>query len=634
MPGIFGFLSERPLADAPALARAMGALLSSHRDQRSSAACGERWALGATWTPGLQLDPEPIPAPDRRSWSVVTGEIYPSGESATVPPASPRASILGALAAGEPGRLARANGQFAGAVVDAEAGTVTVVCDRYGLHPVYWTQRDGLFAFASELKALLAVPGVGGALDPEGLATFLLLGEHFSDTTLLSGVKIAPAAALVRSSGGPPDVRSWWRIRYTSSFRRPEEDDAAREAGRLFRRAVERQTAGTARIGVPLSGGLDSRICVAGVPDVRRGSVTAFTWGDPGCLDRVFARVTARRCRVRHLDYDYRYERLAAEAERGTWITDGLAGASDFHILPFVDDLAAHADVILNGFAGGGLLGGAFHWRRVRGLDHSRLAQAVFAKRNDALPIAEAEGCLRGATRDAARALPASFAAAFDANRHDDPLGTLDAFLLDSRVRRWTSFGTQLLRSRVVSRAPFYDNDFFDTVAMVPPGWRTDHDFYRRVLLATFPEVARVGWQTTGFPASWPPHLCRPVGLVMSHGLGVVERLSRGAIRSPYPVARPARAFRGPFAPVVRAALFDGPGPQWEIFDRRAGERVWEELQAGADGRAKLVGVLLSLRHFLGHCRGERPDTPLDARSVAIGGAARAAAAGEVKVQR
>ena len=54
---------------------------------------------------------------------------------------------------------------------------------------------------------------------------------------------------------------------------------------------------GKARIGIPLSGGLDSRICLAAVPEERRGGVTAFTWGDPGCLDRVFARSTARRVR-------------------------------------------------------------------------------------------------------------------------------------------------------------------------------------------------------------------------------------------------------------------------------------------------------------------------------------------------
>lgn len=606
MPGIFGFVSERPRSDAPELARAMGALLSAGPGQRSSAVVCSRWALGATWIPGLQQDPEPGQTSGSTRWSVATGEVYPSGDAPAAAPVSPRSAILAALTAGEPGRLARVNGQFAGAVVDAERGEVAVVCDRYGLHPLFWTQRDGLFAFASELKALLAIPGVGDALDPEGLAAFLLLGEHFSNTTLLGAVKVAPGAALLRSAGGVPRVESWWRIRYTSAVAESDEPEAAREAGRLFQRAVERQTAGTDRIGVPLSGGLDSRICLAGVPADRRPAVTSFTWGDPGCLDRVFARAAAKVCGVRHRDIDYRYESLAAELPRGVWITDGLVGATDLHILPYLDDLAAAADVVLNGFAGDVLLGGNFHWRRILARPPAEHPAIAFAKRNDALPRAEVDAILHPAAREAAGDLPTRFAATFQAHRQDDPLGTLDAFLLDSRIRRWTSLGTTLLRARVVSRAPFYDNDFFDLVATVPPAWRTEHRFYRNVLLQTFPQVARVGWQMTGFPASWPPQLFRPVGLALRSGLGKLERLSGGLISNPYPVARLAQAFRGPLAAPLHEALFGGAGPLWGVIDRAAGERIWRELQAGADHRAKLVGVLLSLRSFLMQLR-ERP---------------------------
>jgi asparagine synthetase B (glutamine-hydrolysing) len=578
---------------------------------------GPFWGLGATWIPGLQHDPEPAASADRGAWSVAAGEVYAAGETIATPPNSPRPAILDALATGNLVRLAQVNGQFAGAVVNAATGMATLVCDRYGLHPIYWTQRNGLFAFASEMKALLALPGMGRDLDAEGLASFLLLGEHFSDTTLLSGVKLAPAASLVRSSGGPPQIETWWRIRYVAKLAPGQEDDAAREAGRLFRRGVERQTSGSHRIGVPLSGGLDSRICMAAVPRHRIGAVTSFTWGDPGCLDRTFARAAARRCGVRHLDFDYRYDELLAGAARGAWITDGLAGATDFHILPFIDDLAANSDVVLNGFAGDALLGGNFHWHRIRGLPPERLALATFAKRNDGLRLDELSAILHGPARSAARDLSALFCTAFLRHLQEDALGTLDAFLLDSRVRRWTSFGTQLLRSRLVSRAPFYDNDFFDLVATVPPGWRTDHNFYHRVLMHTFPEVAQVRWQSTGVPASWPPNVFRPVGSVARRGLSLLERVTHGILTSPFPVARIAKALRGPLALRIQAALFDSPGPQWEVFDRDTARRIWQDLQMGSDARAKLVGLMLSLRFFLEQCCNHpTPPLPLDGVTV------------------
>lgn len=633
MPGIFGVVSERPLADAAGLARAMGSLLSSHPSQRASAVHGARWLLGATWTPGQQLEPEPA----RRggAWVVAAGELYPAGEAPAAPPAAPGPPVQAALLAGRPGDLARLNGPFAAALLDPAAGAVALCCDRHALQALHWVQRDGLFAFASEAKALLAVPGVGASSDPQGLASLLLLGELFDDATALAGVRAAPAAALLRSSGGPPERSTWWRLRFTGSLGGAPPHAVAEEVGRRFRRAVERQVAGPGRVAVPLSGGLDSRICLAAVPAARRGEVTAFTWGDRGCLDRRYAPATARACGVRHRDYDYRYEALVAGAAAGAWITDGVAGATDFHILSYVPDLAAEAEVVLNGFAGDVVLGGNFHWRRVRRLAPSALAQGIFRKRNDALPAGEAAAALRGEVREAAAGLPAAFEAAFRAHAQEDPLGTLDAFLLDSRIRRWTSFGTQLLRTRLVSRAPFYDRDFFDLVAEIPPAWRTEHRLYHRVLRRAFPEVAGIGWQTTGLPASWPPALCRPVGAVLRRGRSALERLSGGALPSPYPVARLARAFRGPLAARLRADLFDGPGLHWEAFDRAAGERIWAELQAGADGRAKLVGVLLSLRHFLAQCRLARPPPPLPPGEVAVavaaerdGQPARAVAAG------
>ena len=267
MPGIFGFVSARPLPQAGEILREMGSLLSSHGDQDAAAIVGGTWGLGATWIPGLQADPEPLAPAGGGPCSVAVGEVYPSGSALTAPPASPRGAILEALSAGDPARLANANGQFAGAVLDPRTGTLSVVCDRYGLHPLYYTWKEGLFAFASELKALLALPGLSTGLDPQGLANLLLLGEQFADTTLLGAVKAAPAAALLRSRGGRPEVTRWWRIRFTASIPETERADAAREAGRLFRQAVVRQSADPRRIGVPLSGGLDSRICLAAIPE-------------------------------------------------------------------------------------------------------------------------------------------------------------------------------------------------------------------------------------------------------------------------------------------------------------------------------------------------------------------------------
>ena len=240
-------------------------------------------------------------SPDRRSWSVVTGEIYADG------PAPRRRPVP----EGRDPRGARGRGSCSarpGERPVRRGGPRRLCRRRHGrLRPV----RPPLVLLdAARRPVRLRLRGEGAPRRPRGGARPRPGGAR--------GVPPARRALLghdaaLRGEGGAgrgagPIVRRNADHRGVVADpihlerRESEHDAAAEEAGRLFRRWVARQTAGNDRIGVPLSGGLDSRICLAGVPADRARDVTSFTWGDRGCLDRIFARQTARRCGVRHHD--------------------------------------------------------------------------------------------------------------------------------------------------------------------------------------------------------------------------------------------------------------------------------------------------------------------------------------------
>ncbi len=618
MPGIFGFISAKPLEDGREILKRMGALLSPPRAPRARAVFGGRWGLGAAWIEGLQADPEPTFDGDKKVWSVAAGEIYAGGEASQAPPGSPRPAILEALDRGDPGSLARVNGAFSGAVFDPSRGTLSAVTDRYGLQLLYYTWAGGVFAFASEMKALTALPGAIRGLDPPGLASFLVLGEHFDDATLLEGVKAAPRGALLESGGGEPSVKSWWSFRFPGDLEKTPPREAALEAGRLFKQAVERQVRDRPRLGIPLSGGLDSRICLAALPG-GTGKVSTFTWGDPGCLDRRIAARLAARFGADHHDYDYRYEGPLEMGPLGVWWADGQAGFSDYHFLPFLEDLERRCDVVLNGFAGDVILGGNFHKRAVRDLPPDQAGPVLFREKNDAIPAETAGSVLLGEEASlAAREMESRYARRLEEHYEGDLLGALDAFLLDTRARRWTSFGTQMLRTRLLSRAPFYDNDFFDFLARVPPRWRTRHRFYREVLLLHFREAASLPWETTGFPASWPPGVFRPLGGAARAFLERVERFTGGRIRSPYPVARIAASYRGPLAPLFGKTILDGSSPVRSLVRGDFIDRIWKETLSGTNRWAKTLGLLLAL-HWFHRVFLETPPPPfLEAEEVEV----------------
>ncbi len=615
MPGIFGFISSEPVEDGEALLRRMGSALCTGRTTRSSCTVGRNWGIGSSWIPGLQEDPEPWKDPAGGKWIVAAGEIYPGDPES--PPLPPRQILLRALDREGPGGLSGLDGQYAAALYDPERGKITVLTDRHGLHLVYFAFFRGTFFFASEMKAISVLPGAPRSLDPGGLAAFLLLGEHFDASTLLEGIEAGPSAAWIESSGGPPAAGSWWKMKFTSELEGTDPGEAAREAGRLFKQAVRRQAAGEAALGIPLSGGLDSRICLAALPGKKAG-VSTFTWGDPGCLDRKIASRLSALFGTKHFDYDYRYESLARLGPMGVWWSDGQAGCADYHFLPYLDDLAEHCRVVLNGFAGDVVLGGNFHKRPILGLPVSRAARVLFRLKNGGVPAGEAGEVILGEAGKEARELEERYAGRIREFYDGDLLAAVDSFLLETRVRRWTSFGTQMLRTRVVSRAPFYDRDFFSFLLKIPPSWRTRHKFYRKVLLLHFKEAASLPWETTGFPASWPPGIFRPAGRLARSAMDRLERFTRGRIRSPYPVARISAAYRGVLAPLFQETILDPGSPVRGIVRPAFIDRIWKETSAGSDRWANTLGLLLALHWFHDLFLGTPPKPTLEEKDVEV----------------
>ena len=91
---------------------------------------------------------------------------------------------------------------FAIALWDAARGRLVLARDRLGKKPLLWTRlADGTLAFASELKALLTLPGLRGELDPAALDAYLAL-QYVPGGTGLQGVeKLPPAHLLVAERG-------------------------------------------------------------------------------------------------------------------------------------------------------------------------------------------------------------------------------------------------------------------------------------------------------------------------------------------------------------------------------------------------------------------------------------------------
>ncbi|MGE0758883.1 MAG: asparagine synthase (glutamine-hydrolyzing), partial [Pirellulaceae bacterium] len=161
------------------------------------------------------------------------------------------------------GMLARLNGMFAFVIYDARRRCLFGARDRAGIKPLYYVERQGRFAFASELKCLRVLPDVSSALDPASLMHYLSLQFVPAPRTALRDVRKLPAGFCFHYHLEQRSLvtERYWHLPVRPRHDRSREEVVAELRARL-EQAVLRQTLSDVPIACSLSGGLDSSAIV------------------------------------------------------------------------------------------------------------------------------------------------------------------------------------------------------------------------------------------------------------------------------------------------------------------------------------------------------------------------------------
>ncbi|MDX2167531.1 MAG: asparagine synthase (glutamine-hydrolyzing), partial [Deltaproteobacteria bacterium] len=255
-------------------------------------------------------------------------------------------------------------GMFAYALYDRRAGRLLLGRDRLGKKPLYWAQRGGCVAFASEIKALAAA-GVDGAVDTAALAAYCATGFVPGEQTLTAGVrKLAPGCQLEIGVRGIVSQRYWELPQPIETAPRAPAVAAAR-VRELLDEAVRARLMAEVPLGAFLSGGVDSSAIVALMRRHLAQPVETFAVGfaDPDFDELAHARAAATLYQTRHheLRIDGCSPDLLAEI---VWHHD--EPAADPAIVPtfcLARFARPHVTVALTGEGGDELFGGYAHHR-------------------------------------------------------------------------------------------------------------------------------------------------------------------------------------------------------------------------------------------------------------------------------
>ncbi len=219
---------------------------------------------------------QPMATPDGRFHIVFNGEIYNYLELREELAAAgfkfrtgtDTEVLLAAVARWGTEALQRLVGMFAFAVLDTQTRTLLLVRDFFGIKPLFYCLTPEGFAFASEIKALIELPGAARRINPRALLSYLSTGaaDHTSET-MLAGIRHLPPAHFVEISlDGPidPKPRQYWRIDPKQTVDLSFEE-AAEQLRELFLESVRLHLRSDVPVGTALSGGIDSSAIVMAI---------------------------------------------------------------------------------------------------------------------------------------------------------------------------------------------------------------------------------------------------------------------------------------------------------------------------------------------------------------------------------
>jgi len=325
------------------------------------------------------------------------------------------------------------DGMFAIALWDAARGRLVLARDRLGKKPLVWTRlRDGTLAFASELKALLALAGLSREPDLAALDAYLALQYVPGTRTGLRGVqRLAPGSLLV-AEGEAERIERYWS---------PELEREAVSDGAWLERvraevtaAVRKRLVADVPLGALLSGGIDSAVVVALMAQASTEPVRTFTvgFGAERYDERPYARAVAERYATRHEEIVLEPDAVATLPRLAAAFDEPLGDEAALPLYLICEAARSEVTVALVGDGGDESFAGYERYAAMGLAGHvPRIAASAGARLLRTMPAGRRER--RSSTFRAARFLEA--AAAPRAERYGR---LMQVFALEDRAALWT----------------------------------------------------------------------------------------------------------------------------------------------------------------------------------------------------
>jgi len=265
--------------------------------------------------------------------------------------------------------LQHINGMFGFAVWDITSRILTIARDRIGIKPLYYYRDGEKLVLASEIKSILAFPGVACRLDHAALAHYLKYGFTPENQTLYTRIQKLPPASYMQVSEAGVRIKTYWKLSYADKHRGSEQE-IRRELYTLLKSSVDYRMIADVPLGAFLSSGIDSSSIVHLMHELGADPLNTYSIGFGEGYEQfnelAMARKFAKHYGTNHHEITVRPAVSELFNELVIALDEPLADSS-FIMTYLVSKLARQTvTVILSGVGGDELFGGYRRYLNVR----------------------------------------------------------------------------------------------------------------------------------------------------------------------------------------------------------------------------------------------------------------------------
>ena len=563
----------------------------------------------------IQTGHQPITNEDQTLWIVFNGEIYnhqelrkdlePRGHRYRTK--SDTETIVHLYEQYGDDCVKHLRGMFAFAIWDRSRRRLYIARDRLGIKPLYYCYDGKTLLFGSEIKAILAHPGVKPEFNRGTLAEYLAFGYITGAQTMYAGIrKLLPGHILTLDERGQLETLPYWDLEVTVDDGNRSREYYVSRYRELLEQCVSSHLMSDVPLGVFLSGGLDSSAVAALTTKIRKEPIETFSvgYGEEAYSELPYARTIAAHLKSKHHEVQLSRDEFFQTLPRLIWHEDEPIAWPSSVALYFVARLARErVTVVLTGEGSDETLGG-----------YTRYPWTLLNSRIDSIYRTVTPSALRALLRKVINAGPLSattkrklehtflvrdgaswpsfyfdnFYSAFSASQQDELLTPeargLAGDAYAGSMSHWNHCGCDLwhrllytdiktylvellmkqdqmsMAASIESRVPFLDHVLVEFSARIPAKYSTRGMAGKCVLKSAVADLLPgeiVHRQKMGFPTPWVYWLAGPQ-------LEDLERL----------LLEPRTRQRGLFRPEILKRLF----AEHRAAYRDHGNRIWRLL--------------------------------------------------------